>query len=236
MIDYWAIAKDLKAGDHVQRFWPVAGLSVYVGKITAVHRGIGFIDVQFPYGNERLSTEEVVKVDPKMCMWLPPEFDQSYGSWDIAQSRTASKGLWRGTAMPRGFYKEVAKHWARGESEVAAYDAAWHRFASEGADDDAMRDEVAKVYSVSKRLADLRLKAHVHKTAAYWVAQNRQYRVTQGEIESSKPNCPKCGSQMKRTTYKMDKGARVRLFACPKDLFLLKSDAILGPLGEPIGW
>ena len=48
--------------------------------------------------------------------------------------------------------------------------------------------------------------------------------------------CPKCGTGMKRTTYKMDKGARMRLWACPSDLFLLKTTDMLGPGGEPVDW
>jgi transcription initiation factor IIE alpha subunit len=82
----------------------------------------------------------------------------------------------------------------------------------------------------------MRINQHVQKSAAYWFAENRQYRVSQGEMQAKRPNCPKCGSTMRRTTYKMDKGARMRLFACPKDLFLIKSEAILGPGGESLGW
>lgn len=242
MIDLWRLARDFKAGDYVQRFWPTAGngLGAFVGRVTASHPGLGVVDVQFPYGNDRLSADDLVKVDPKMCMFLPPEFDQSYSSYDITKAtalRTANVlGVWRGNAMPRGFYTEVARAWSAGESEVAAYDRVWHKFASQGADDGAMQDEVGKFYRVSQRMVDLRINQHVHKTAAYWVAQNRQYRVSQGELTAKKPNCPKCGSTMRRTTYKMDKGARVRLFACPRDLFLIKTEAILGPLGEPVGW
>jgi hypothetical protein len=89
---------------------------------------------------------------------------------------------------------------------------------------------------VAHNLADLRIQQHAVKTAAYWVAQNRQYRVTQSELESRRPMCPKCGTQMRKTIYKMDKGARVRLWGCPKDLFLLKRTDILGPDGQPVEW
>jgi len=41
---------------------------------------------------------------------------------------------------------------------------------------------------------------------------------------------------MRKTTYKMDKGTRARLFACPKDLFLIKQESILGPEGQPVEW
>lgn len=241
MIDFWKLVKDFSQGDTVQRFAPGMGaLSPFTGRVTAVHRGLGQVDVQWPYGNERMSPDEIVRVNPQLVTWLPPEFDQSYDSYDIqkARSRWASANgpLWRGSELPAGFYTEVAKHWSKGASEVAAYDAVWHRFASQGVSDDALRGEVQKFYTVASRLLDLRIRNHTIKSAAYWVAQNRQYRVSQSEIANKKPGCPKCGTQMRRTTYKMEKGARVRLFACPKDLFLIKSDAILGPQGEALGW
>jgi hypothetical protein len=34
----------------------------------------------------------------------------------------------------------------------------------------------------------------------------------------------------------MSKGERHRLFACPKDLYLIKMDNLLGPDGNPVGW
>lgn len=238
MIDLWKLVKEFKQGDVVQRFSPTFALSPYVGKVTAVHRGLGVLDIQWPHANERVSSDEVVRVNPKLTTFLPPEFDQSYSSYDIQKARKlwASSSPWAGTKLPRGFYTTLAKSWADGASEVAAYDEAWHRYAAQGLDDDSLRAEIQKFYRVGERLGDLRISQHVAKTAAYWVAQNRQYRLTSDEVQLGKPSCPKCGTAMRRTTYKMDKGARVRLFACPKDLFLLKSDALLGPLGEPIGW
>lgn len=241
MIDFWKLVKDFSQGDIVQRFAPGTGtsLSPFVGRVTAVHRGLGVLDVQFPYGNERITPDEVVRVNPQLAAWLPPEFDQSYDSYDIQKARekwASSKEQWAGSKLPPGFYHEIARSWAKGFNEVAAYDSAWHRYAATGVDDSMLRSEIAKFYSVGERLADLRINQHAIKSAAYWVAQNRQYRVSQGELTAKKPNCPKCGSMMRRTTYKMDKGARVRLFACPRDLFLLKSESILGPEGEPIGW
>jgi hypothetical protein len=238
MLDFWRIVKDFKQGDIVQRVSPTFALSPYVGRVTAVHRGIAQIDIQWPHANERVSPDEIVRVNPKLTMFLPPEFDQSYDSYDIQKARKlwASSSPWGGSNLPAGFYSEVAKAWGKGASEVGAYDAVWHRFAAQGVADESLRSEVAKFYQVASRLADLRIQQHAVKSAAYWVAQNRQYRVTQAEVQGQKPCCPKCGTQMRKTTYKMAEGSRVRLFACPKDLFLIKTDAILGPQGEPVGW
>ncbi len=243
MIDYWKLVKDFSQGDTVQRHTPGAGgysLSPFTGRVTAVHRGLGVIDVQWPYGNERMFPDDIVRVDPRLSLWLPPEFDQTYMSYDVQKARShwasANAPLWKGSELPPGFYTELARAWGGGYGEVAAYDALWHRYASTGVADESLRDEVSKFYQVASRLVDLRLSQHAAKTAAYWVAQNRQYRVTGDELQARKPSCPKCGTGMRKTTYKMDKGARVRLFACPKDLFLLKTTDMLGPQGEPVVW
>ncbi len=245
MIDYWELAKEFSIGDVVQRYAPGQGgysLSPFVGRVTAVHRGIGMLDVQWPYGNERVSPDDVVRVDPRICEWLPPALlDQTYLGADTQRARklwasASARSLWGTTNFPPGFFSDLARLWGRGAEEIPAYDELWHKYASSGDLDEALRDEVAKFYRVASNLVDLRLQQHANKTAAYWVAQNRQYRVTQEEFRAGKPVCPKCGTKMRRTTYKMDKGARQRLFACPRDLFLIKVTDILGPEGQPVEW
>lgn len=241
MIDFWKLTADFSQGDIVQRHSPGAGgysLSPFVGRVTAVHRGLGVVDVNWPYGNERMSPDEIVRVDPKISTWLPPEFDQSYMSYDIqkARSKWASSTLWKGSSLPAGFYHELAKAWSQGFEEVAAYDNLWHRYSAQGVSDDSIRDEVSKFYRVASNLTDLRIRQHAVKTAAYWIAQNRQYRATLEDMQARRPVCPKCATRMRKTTYKMDKGARIRLFACPRDLFLIKVTDILGPQGEPVEW
>jgi len=239
MIDYWKLVKDFAAGDVVQRFDPTHGdLSPFVGRVTATHPGIGFVDVQWPYGNERMSSDDIVKVNPAFCRYLPPSLDFSYyAGYDVTKARQASgqESPWRTDALPPAFHRDLAVLWAKGAGEVGAYDELWHRYAN-GTDDEVLRDEVAKFYRFARNAAELRIQNFAQKSAAYWVAQNRQFRVTQDEIVSRKPSCPKCGKQMRKTTYKMDKGARTRLFACPKCLFLLKRDNLLSPDGAPVEW
>lgn len=242
MIDLWKLVKQFKTGDWVQRTQskPGEGLSAFVGKVTAVHRGLGVVDVQWPYGNDRISADELIKVDPTMIAFQPPDFDQSYSSYDIEKARkkwaATQRDYWRGNQMPAGFYLTVAKAADHGASEVEAYDLAWHKYSAQGADDETLRDEVSKLYKYSRKLQEMRIQQHVAKAATYWVAQNRQYRLTSEELKVKSPKCPKCATAMKKTTYKMAEGNRVRLFACPKDLFLIKTDSILGPQGEPIDW
>lgn len=241
MIDYWQLAKDFKPGDTVQRFAPGMGypMSPFVGRVTATHPGLGVVDVQFPYGLDRIHPDELVKANAAVQAWLPPTLDQTMSTYDTlkqARAKLANANLhWRTTEVPPGFHKDLAKLWSRSASEVESYDQLWRRYASL-CDDSVIRDEVSKFYLVGRNLQETRIQAHIHKSAAYWASSNRQYRATSFELNSKRPSCPKCGTGMKKTTYKMREGARERLFACPKDLFLLKQTDILGPDGQPVQW
>jgi len=240
VIDYWELAKDFKPGDTVQKFMPgdPGMLSPFIGRVTSVHRGLGCLDVQWPFGVERVQPDEVVRINPEIKRYLPPTLDQSYDSYDNRAGKQASEatGAWRTVELPAGFHRDLAFLWAKRAGEVEAYDQLWRKYSALGAHDDTMKDEVGKFYLVARNLVELRCQQHARKTAAYWVAQNRQYRATQEELNSRKPFCPKCGTKMKRTTYKMSEGAKHRLWACPKDLFLIKQDHMLGPGGEPVEW
>jgi len=237
-IDAQKLILDFKPGDSVQKYMPgdPGGLSPFVGRVTSVHKGLGCMDVQWPFGVERVQPDEVVRINPALMRYLPPTLDQTYTSYDVEKGKQASLRLWRTVELPAGFHRDLAILWARKASEVSAYDHLWRKYTSAGADDDAIKDEVGKFYLVARNLIDLRIQMAVAKTAAYWVAQNRQYRVTQEELNVRKPCCPKCGTRMKKTTYKMEKGSKHRLWACPKDLHLIKQEHILGPGGEPVEW
>lgn len=235
MIDYWKLSKDYAPGDLVQRFAPgvAGGLSPFMGRVTAVHKGIGFVDVQWPSGNERISAEELVKVNPEFARYLPPALNFSwYPGLDV--TKQAAKTPWRTDVFRPEFYVAAAGQWMRGADEVSAYDELWHRYGSQY-DDELLRTEVSRLYAFSRNATTMRMQANT-RVAAYWVAQNRQYRVTQGELGAMKPACPRCAVQMRKTTYKMTKGQRERLFACPKCLFLIKRDNLVGPDGQPVGW
>lgn len=245
MIDYWKLTKDFAVGDPVQKFMPGRSgtLSPYHGTVMAVLPGIGFVDVQWPFGVERVSPEDLVRVNPEMLAYLPPSLDLDL-SWypgqdvQLSQLRKASKvpaNLWRSTEVPPGFHKELAKLFHRGAEEVQAYDELWHRYAS-FADDEALRDEVAKFYTVSRNATDLYFQMVADKTATYWMSGDRQHRATKAEIEQGKPNCPRCGKTMRKAIYKMKGGVRMRLFICPKDLYIIKREDIFGPDGKPVEW
>lgn len=235
MIDYWSLVKDFAPGDFVQMYAPSrsVSLSPYVGRVTAVLHGIGFLDVQWPFGNERISPEDVVKVNKSFAAYLPPTLNFSYYP-GLEQTRLASN-KWRSTEVPAGFHKELAKVYHRGAKEVQAYDELWHRYASYS-NDEVLRDEVAKFYLFANNAVDLFLDEYARKTATYWYSQNRTHRATRSEVQAKCPNCPKCGTSMRKATYKMAEGQRMKLFACPKDLYLIKQSDIQGPEGEPVAW
>ena len=261
MLDYWKLTNDYHQGDFVQRInYVVGSVSPFVGHVTAVHRGIGYLDVQWPYGNERMSPEDLVKCNPAIMLHLPPSLDQSYSAYDIDKARRTAARNSKWAHVNPTFYIDMARHWAQHHAkstpDVGTYDVMYHRYAST-LSDEQMREAVKNFYRLSHNLYDLRLtqgvrkvqsaathKAQQHKvpfkTAAYWYSRNRTHRATPAEVTAGRPNCPKCSTCMKATTYRMteQEGQKVvhRIFACPKCLYLLDPASIIGPTGEPHDW
>jgi len=238
MIDYWKLTRDFKVGDTVQKYIPsrAGNLSPYVGRVTSVLPGIGFLDVQWPFGNERVSPEDVVRVNPSFMAYTPPTLDFSYyPGWDARQA--ARKAPWRTTEVPAGFHMELARVFHRGASEVRAYDELWHRFASY-TDDGILRDEVQKFYVFAANAAKMFRNQQI-RTGAYWAGAGRRHRATKKEFASKQLGCPRrgCEGLMRKSVYKVDEeGQRVRLLSCPECGYLLKTDHVMGPSGEPWSW
>ena len=238
-IDYWALTKDFVVGDLVQKFFPgYSNLSPYTGRVTAVLKGIGFLDVQWPFGNERVSPEEVVRVD-RDIWWLPPISTSSYyPGLDARESRQkeARASVWDVLSVPPGFHRELAKVFHKGASEVRAYDALWHRYRD--ADDEAIRGEVSKFYRMAHNMVTaLIIEEARRKDAAYWAATDRKYRATKMELAAKKVNCPKCKqAHLRKATYKMENGQRMQLLACPHCMHLVKQTDVMGPAGEQVAW
>jgi len=232
LLDYWALAKDFHQGDAVQKINPVNGsLGPYVGVIKHAHPGLGVLDIQWPFGVERIHPDEVVKVNPELMLHLPPTLNQVYGTWDTRRLASARTSWY---PFPPGIYTDMAQAWHHGRGAVGVYDDLYRKYS--GLDDLVLRGEVSKFYTAAKVFGDYRVAHHAVRTASYWVAENRQYRVTADELDARKPRCPKCGTRMRKTTYKMKKGERHRLLACPKDLFLVKTTDMLGPDGKAVDW
>lgn len=235
-IDYWELSKDFRPGDLVQKFMPGRSeVSPYTGCVIAVMHGIGFLDVQWPFGAERVSPEEVVRVNPEFVRFLPPTLNFSYYPGYDA-TKTANGKLWRTIEVPADFHKHLARAYHSGLNSVRAYDELWHRF--RGADDEAMRDEVARFYRVAHNMVTaLILEQARKKNGAYWAGADRKYRATKTELSSRKLSCPNCKEgPMRRATYKMESGQRVKLLACTGCMHLIKTSDVLGPDGEAAEW
>ena len=69
---------------------------------------------------------------------------------------------------------------------------------------------------------------YVKKTAVYRAEQNRRYRATRSEMNTSDYKCPKCNISLKNTAYKRQDGQNVKLLACPECLFLIKPSDLIG--------
>jgi len=71
--------------------------------------------------------------------------------------------------------------------------------------------------------------SHLNKMAVYWAAKGRQYRPCKTEMETGKLMCPRCDEAiLRKTLYKMEEGARIKLFVCPECLFIVRRDDVLG--------
>lgn len=64
-------------------------------------------------------------------------------------------------------------------------------------------------------------------TALYWNQKDRQYRCTKSEFVDESFSCPKCGTPMRPTIYKREKGQSVRLLGCPGCLFLIRRQDVI---------
>jgi hypothetical protein len=146
---------------------------------------------------------------------------------------------WDEDALPPGFYPDLARRFHDGESDIDSY-LALSRDAAQDKRDQVL-DHVNQFYCLAQSLARGALvrsirTASAEKTAAYWVARNRRYRVSKTEQASGAPSCPKCCTRMRRVTYKMRDGDRVRLFLCPDDHFLIRETDLVGPKGQCPPW
>jgi len=76
---------------------------------------------------------------------------------------------------------------------------------------------------VSEGPPDASRVAKRYMTALYWASKDRHYSATQTEIDCDEYTCPKCkDGVLQPTSYKRQKGANVKLLACPTCLFLIK--------------
>jgi len=271
-VDYWALAKSFKIGDTVALWgFPDSRTINIPGTVTAVHPGIGFLDVEFPWGNQRVSSEEVLLVNDDFA-YVSPQYDTGYKSWDkdMARKREGYKGYSYALPKTASVIDTLASEYnsqavlanklacqckCQGVSEIDAYTTI---ASTSGLPDHHIRTAVFYTYSAhtdeyaeleklpkkaSKRYEELRgqgmkIKEAIRqvlneykktaKTAIYWTAPGRKYRMDKGEIDDGLPNCPKCEANLQKTNYKK----HTKLFICPQCLFCIKPSDIEGLPGH----
>lgn len=77
------------------------------------------------------------------------------------------------------------------------------------------------------------------KKSLYWHSRDRKYRVNRDEHGSGRYGCPKSGCEgvLRKGTYMMENGQRLRLYVCPLCIFMIRMEDILtdhcAPCEEP---
>ena len=90
-VNYQERARQFAVGDLVV---PFGLFESQAGRVTAVHRGIGMVDVEFPTGARRYPVEDVVLVNPKLAPTAPPVTDSTPGSSHQASARRVTALYW----------------------------------------------------------------------------------------------------------------------------------------------
>lgn len=231
-VDYWSLVKNFRTGDVVNTYNPLTGtLESIPGRVTAVHYGIGFLDVEYPWGNERVSPEYLVRMNPKNLYIMPSAIDTSYESWDIAQAHLED-GTHTGYsyANPKKASSDLvdrlaADYDARLSTVAVAAAQCLHNHLTELQAYEAMASTVAKMASDHEIRTALQKAYHPNeKVSLYWNAPGRRYRMNKGELEDGLPNCPKCGTNLEKTHY----AKHTKLFVCPVCLFCIKPEDVEG--------
>jgi len=68
------------------------------------------------------------------------------------------------------------------------------------------------------------------KISLYWASRDRKYRLSQPELSSGKPCCPRCEDHppLKKVVFKTRDGVNERLLGCKACLFLVHPEDLVG--------
>lgn len=212
-IDHQALAADFKVGDYVQKIAPSRGKEYaipLVGRVDAVHTGIGFVDVAFPWGSDRISPEYLKRLDG-----APPVVTDFLDSYERRKNGSVSL-ITKISSLHLNAVGEVYET-ALQMREVGIKERdAYHKMASRWSSEyglGVIQEAISFAYEPSL------------KVAIYWKERGRQYVPSKEERESGVLKCPRCKVEMGRTVYKK----RMKLYACPECLFLIKPCDLIDP-------
>jgi hypothetical protein len=206
-IDTQRLARDFEVGDTVllpiytrgNRYAPS------LGHVTAVLDKIGFIDVETPFGNIRMSPENLVKDPNADASYLE---DTSYDTWERRRSRrVASRYLQEHVTH---LWKEATLNRRAGLSEIQAF----QKMANMGSS-----------YEVQEAVSYVYANHLMTKEAIYWKAKGRRYMPSQREVSSGDFECPCCKHLLAKTHYKK----HTKLYVCRECLFTIRPADMLEP-------
>ena len=210
-VDYQALAAQFTVGEFVRKIDAVRGkefANFLEGRVEAVLTGIGFVDVAFPWGTDRMSPDLLVRVEgnPAVSGDFLDSYDRNKGGKPhervaVAHARQAGP-----------LYETALRMREAGVSEMDAYSKIYDRYAST-LGDGVVTEAVSFAYEAST------------KVALYWKEKGRRYCPSREERDTGVLNCPRCKAQMGRTVYKK----HVKLYACPSCLFLIKPGDLIDP-------
>lgn len=224
-VDYQQRASEFAVGDIVYPF--ITGNPAINGRVVAVYPAIGMVDVEWPYGSERMAVEDVQQYFNQAGDFNPPNVKHDnvpggaakapVGGGPVAPVDQAPLQKRGGVSLPKQEGKVVGT--------VAAFTALREqRAAAANIPLAAIHVHPAEVNLSATRVA----KAYV-KQALYWGGKDRKYRASQEELDSGNFRCPRCENEYLRpANYKKENGGNVRLLACGKCLFLIRPCDMIG--------
>jgi len=182
----------------------VNGGSTDEGRVVAVWPGIGMVDVQFPHTSYRMPVESLQIVSPGDDSFVTPLHEMVPG------------GAGTVAEVPEG---------ALAEDLITAEEPRVELVHEVGP-----LEELRRQASMASRVA----RAFVKKSL-YWHARDRKYRVSREEHDNGQYRCPirGCDGHLRRATYKMRDGAKIKLHACPACLFMIRASDLLVDHCEP---
>lgn len=199
-IDHQALASQYSVGDLVRKVDAVRGkefVNLLEGRVEAVYVGIGFVDVAFPWGTDRMSPDLLMKVEG------PPAIAGDYLDAHNRRGASLVTRVASSHVQSTSHVHETANRMRQvGFSEMDAYMMLSSKYAS-SLGDGVARDAVTLAYE---------------KTALYWKETGRRYVPSQLELDQGIYKCPRCREDMGQTVYKKNE----RLYACRGCLFLIK--------------
>lgn len=206
-IDVQRLARQFKVGDSVIITSHTGGIknTPLIGRVTAVLSSIGFVDVQTPSGNARISPEDLVLDNSIDTSYL---LDTSEQTWERRRALRIAKRYETTRLYP--LIRVAREELNQGVPEVVAYDRMFRKHSSDFSDDEIKTSVV--------------LASIFNKEALYWKSQGRMYSPTRCELETGIFTCPKCKSNLIKTNYRLHQSLHVcpecSWSICPEDIVM----------------